>query len=141
MAKLPAQLMVELTRLHTLYMKVPSQFSWRNTETSLSWMNAMRARLNEGKAVVPVSLAGQESRCWETASQREFESQADDHSLTHVAPAMFGSLAHQPGLEFLAVAPELPQMPTRADADPMGVSDQYTGIFGEAVAFDGGCRG
>ena len=42
-AKLQAELMVELTRLHTLY--VAGKFDWRHTITSLSWINTMRDRL------------------------------------------------------------------------------------------------
>ena len=87
--------MVELTRLHTLYVAVPSKFSWRNTPTSLVWMNAMRDRLREEPpAAVPALLAGQGSRCWETASQGDLESQAEDHSaLTHPCGAGHARIA------------------------------------------------
>ena len=138
MAKLPAQLMVELTRLHTLYVKVPSQFNWRDTDTSLAWMKAMRERVKRdgAGAVVPVSLAGQQSRCWETASQGDFESQAEDQSIIHVAPVMLGSLSHVLGPGSLARTPALPQM-AAAWRDPMGVSDMYT----DTLAFDGRVAG
>ena len=137
LAKLPAQLMVELTRLHTLYVAAPSKFSWRNTPTSLVWMNAMRERLrDEPPAAVPALLAGQGSRCWETASQGDFESQAEDHSLIHVAPVMLGSLSHVLGPGSLARTPALPQM-AAAWRDPMGVSDMYT----DTLAFDGRVAG
>ena len=89
-----------------------------------------------GEAVVPISLAGQEYRCWETASQGDYESQAEDPSLVHVAPAMLGSLSQAPGLEFLTAVPTLPQMPA-AWGDPMGVSDRYL----ETTAFDGRVSG
>ena len=109
-----------------------SQCHLNLTGDTRSHLACLDERLNVGGAVVPISLAGQESRCWEMAYQGDYESQAEDPSLVHVAPAMHGSLSQAPELEFLTAAPTLPQMPA-AWSDPMGVSDRHL----ETTAFDG----
>ena len=85
-AKLQAELMVELTCLHTLY--VAGKFDWRHRINSLSWMNTMRDRLANSAVSASVAqslvLAALDEAGWDTSSQGDFECMAGDSGL--VAP-------------------------------------------------------